>query len=301
MSSLGSCKKDRKGGVIKYYLSYVDSLVKPNSSLGNDLLLEEDSLYTQFGDYITSITPSIFIANMNLARYHDTFSWQYTDGIMLEFFDGNLPYNDPLRIADFSGNNIVSLTPIIYGGQTHEGIFDKPEIVFPSFYFATNYFYQHFDIPAEYDQVLIRQFYTPNPLFNNQDSMFRVDRKIFTKHRALTRPLFALGTSGSVDMFVFGKTDSSYLIHEDNPSAPISWDNPLGGSRSIARSNQFSPLRIITPTEGQTLTLTTNIGFKTNNLIQIYAGSDNIPYTEDDVFVYAPRFWNRLSVSVTSN
>jgi hypothetical protein len=35
-----------------------------------------------------------------------------------------------------------------------------------------------------------------------------------------------------------------------------------------------------------------------NNLIQIYAGQDNIPYTSDDIFVYAPNFWERLSVSL---
>jgi hypothetical protein len=38
--------------------------------------------------------------------------------------------------------------------------------------------------------------------------------------------------------------------------------------------------------------------FDTHNLIQIYAGEDNIPYTSDDVFIYAPNFWERIQVSV---
>jgi len=40
--------------------------------------------------------------------------------------------------------------------------------------------------------------------------------------------------------------------------------------------------------------------FDINNLIQIYAGADNIPYTSDDIFVYAPRFWERLSVNLSA-
>ena len=34
------------------------------------------------------------------------------------------------------------------------------------------------------------------------------------------------------------------------------------------------------------------------NLIQVYAGRDNIPYTFDDVFLYRPQFYDRFEVKV---
>jgi len=34
------------------------------------------------------------------------------------------------------------------------------------------------------------------------------------------------------------------------------------------------------------------------NLIQVYAGADEVAYTNDDVFVYAPSFWERLNVKL---
>jgi hypothetical protein len=40
------------------------------------------------------------------------------------------------------------------------------------------------------------------------------------------------------------------------------------------------------------------VSFDFADLIHIYAGRDNKPYTYDDVFVYAPRFWERLKVRV---
>ncbi len=41
------------------------------------------------------------------------------------------------------------------------------------------------------------------------------------------------------------------------------------------------------------------MSFNYNNIIQIYAGQDNLPYTKDDVFLYRPDFWERLSVQVS--
>jgi hypothetical protein len=40
------------------------------------------------------------------------------------------------------------------------------------------------------------------------------------------------------------------------------------------------------------------MSFNITDLIQIYAGQDNIAYTFDDIFVYAPNFWERISVSL---
>jgi hypothetical protein len=40
------------------------------------------------------------------------------------------------------------------------------------------------------------------------------------------------------------------------------------------------------------------ISFDTENLIHVYAGMDNKPYTTDDIFVYAPNYWERLHVKL---
>lgn len=36
--------------------------------------------------------------------------------------------------------------------------------------------------------------------------------------------------------------------------------------------------------------------FDTNNIIQVYAGAGNKPYTPDDISVYAPKYWERLFI-----
>ena len=62
----------------------------------------------------------------------------------------------------------------------------------------------------------------------------------------------------------------------------------------IIRSNKYNMVTINTPGEGETVQMTATICFNTKNLIQIYAGQDNVPYTSDDVFIYAPNFWERI-------
>lgn len=36
------------------------------------------------------------------------------------------------------------------------------------------------------------------------------------------------------------------------------------------------------------------ISFITDDLIQVYAGNNCVAYTGDDVFVYPPRYWERV-------
>jgi hypothetical protein len=43
------------------------------------------------------------------------------------------------------------------------------------------------------------------------------------------------------------------------------------------------------------------LSINTQDLIQVYAGADNVPYTRDDIFVYAPRFWERISSRLDIN
>ena len=95
---------------------------------------------------------------------------------------------------------------------------------------------------------------------------------------------------------VLGNTDSTFIYS----STGTSKDDPLGSGGDIIRSNKFNSITLKAIPEGETKTITGIMTFNTTDLIQIYAGKDNIPYTYDDVFVYAPKFWERISVSLNS-
>lgn len=85
------------------------------------------------------------------------------------------------------------------------------------------------------------------------------------------------------------------VIHQQNIN------NPLGQSGYIVRSNSYNPITLQAIPTGETITVSGTMSFNISNLIQIYAGADNIPYTFDDIFVYAPNFWERLSVNINAN
>jgi len=66
----------------------------------------------------------------------------------------------------------------------------------------------------------------------------------------------------------------------------------------MIRSNHFTPVTVKMPLDGGTIEMYSTISFDTENLIQVYAGRDNFPYTVDDIFVYAPNYWERLNVKL---
>lgn len=100
---------------------------------------------------------------------------------------------------------------------------------------------------------------------------------------------------------VFGETDSSYICMYQGENLPEDerfpfWNQP---NRVINRSNKLNTQKvIIMPANGDTFTMYATLAFDTENLIQIYAGNDNFPYTGDDDFVYAPKFWDRIKIKL---
>jgi hypothetical protein len=52
------------------------------------------------------------------------------------------------------------------------------------------------------------------------------------------------------------------------------------------------------PDEGETVEMYSTISFDTENLIQVYAGFDNVPYTVDVIFVYATNYLEMISVKL---
>lgn len=49
---------------------------------------------------------------------------------------------------------------------------------------------------------------------------------------------------------------------------------------------------------GKDKTILSTIGFIIDDIIHVYAGQDNIPYTSDDVIVLEPKYWERMYIDV---
>lgn len=292
LTLLQGCKKEG-GGNMLFKMQYTTSpdLFK-NAAVA-------DGLYTRFGDYITSVTPTHFSGKFQMLGFQDSINPQDNNTHMLLFIDGNLGENDPQRIADFSNNAVVSFSPDLRGIQDDHGRFANEQINFIYFYFDVLYFYQETDLPPEYDNVNIAMF---NGNYCNEqfwsDSV-KVNNVLRIKHFPLISSIFNT-SNGWPRSFIFGNCDSTFIFNNEGNDVPNSANWPFGGNTrlQIIRSNKYKIVTVNTPGDGQTVEMISTVGFDTKNLIQIYAGSDNVPYTGDDVFIYAPDFWERIMVNV---
>ncbi|MGE5457505.1 MAG: hypothetical protein ACM3RX_04055, partial [Methanococcaceae archaeon] len=119
-----------------------------------------------------------------------------------------------------------------------------------------------------------------------------------TSHSPLMRPIFPNQPPTLETYFYFGNTASTFVVNPNHEEVPTSVDNPMiyPSTRAlIIRSNKYTNAIYNAPDANETLTMSGIVSFNTTNLIQVYAGTDNVPYTSDDVFVYAPKFWERIS------
>lgn len=277
-------------------MTYYNSENLKSTLLKNTAIKMEsgEDRYTQFGDYITSITPTIFIGKflgMRLANW-DQDSTTYNYQVIL--IDGNTDVTSPVRLADFSNNASVDLDVDMQGLTKGE---------FNLFYFTPMFFYQELELPAQYDTVsnLDHINYPSSEIDLNSDAVggVRSGRYIKGNNGTFINPIYNLsGTDFSQipQFYVFGSTDSTYTFFGDGTPGI---NNPGAENCRIIRSKAFNTIVIEEPENGGTTTINGTLSFYTDNLIQIYAGEDNIPYTRDDIFVYAPNFWERLSVSMS--
>lgn len=310
------CKKDNNnnnnnnnnGGKLilnMSYHSFGEKTVEKNKFVNTNL----DTLYTHLGDYITSISPTVFIGkflDMRLQNWNkaDTM-WNYGFNII----DNNTPIDSSNRLADFSSNASVnfnldsSATPPGFNGT------------FNIFVFIQLFFYQEFELPEQYNAITDLPYldFGSNNILNNFDSWTiggnRTGLSIKGGSEPFLAPIFDSTWTGFngyfppvPKTFVLGSCDSTYLYFSSNSGQNAqSIDNPLGQGGYIIRSNAFNNITLQSPTNGETKTVYGSMNFNTSCLIQVYAGNDNVPYTSDDVFVYAPNFWERLSVKMTIN
>jgi hypothetical protein len=125
-----------------------------------------------------------------------------------------------------------------------------------------------------------------------------VNNTLKVNHQEMLRKVFPNANVNGMIYFIFGNTDSTFVV---NPNREIvqgaSENNPVAFSNVsdlVIRSHKYSNMIYNAPAEGETIVMNGTLIFNTQDLIQVYSGNDNIPYTSDDIFVYAPKFWERI-------
>jgi len=283
---LQSCDNPSGYGTIDHIVKFTTDTsesVQKDASLKN----ASENRYTQFGTYITSLTPYIFKASIRMMNYQDY--WDITSdkthGISY------LGENEEYLYVDFSNNQEVSITPTLYSRDLHgDRIFGQKQVTFNYFNFVPQYLYQEVELPSEYTNLHLNQVdYLPSARFGNILKINNDD---------LLRDIISTGFT-----FVFGNTDYTYIFNEDHQVIGPSENNPFGDdgsgfSGAIIRSSNYTPVTVTMPDEDQTITMYSTVSFNTQDLIQVYSGNDNIPFTSDDVFVYAPYYWERVKVKL---
>jgi hypothetical protein len=300
---LASCENNhKKVGNVHYKISFTtDEITVSNAKSAKMMKSAPDDLYTNFGDYITSLTPTKFMAKIWTIGYINSVMIPANDPQMLQYIDqnpDNLSQDDPSRMVDFSNNVTVNFTnPHVYG-QLRDGILEGKNIDFKYFYFLPYYLYQEIQLPAQYEGIQLEMFE------QYMGSFTTVDNNVLkTQQQPIIRKIFpnSLNTNNG-PYFYFGNTDSTFVVNPNGERVLLSENNPAidedanGGTGTlIIRSNQYTNAIYHAPDADETLTMSGIVSFNTTDLIQVYAGADNVPYTRDDVFVYAPKFWERIS------
>jgi hypothetical protein len=264
-----------------------------------------DQIHTGFGDYITSITPKHFSAKLLMMYYMDNWDWNGNIHVV-SYIDELKREAGQEQFIDFSNNQEVVLTPELGSTDMINNVFRQKEVTFTYFVFVPWYIYQEIDLPIEYEKVRLTQFdefYREWIASGYAGSQYNCDTMksgtlLKSRHAPFSSRLF---DGEVINFFVFGNTDSTFIFNsERNPMDP-SKDWPFGGSgnRSIViRSNKFTPAKVLMPDAEQTVTMSSTVFFDTKNLIQAYAGKDNLPYTSDDILIYTPKFWERMNVKL---
>ncbi|MDD3740007.1 MAG: hypothetical protein PHH30_02090, partial [Bacteroidales bacterium] len=153
---LFGCKK-REEGTLICMVEFTSTINKSMTYNYKHLQTKDntDSLYSEFGDYITSITPYRFSTKIMQLQFSDD-KIIFDGGHKLQLIHGETPNDDPQRYADFSNNTTLSFVPSYSGGT--ETFFNIDEIEFIYFQFMFCYFLQEFAIPSQYDDVNLSQF-----------------------------------------------------------------------------------------------------------------------------------------------
>jgi hypothetical protein len=193
-------------------------------------------------------------------------------------------------MADFSNNSTLSVNPVLNGtnimlNPDGQGGFFKDNVTFKILWIRMG-LTQTIELPEAYSQVRLNQFNS------NQKNNNIITTDVIPLFQAVSN----LSTFGKTFTIYFGKTENTYIA-VDEAERYFLGNNTL----PHIRSSKYSEWTMTPPLADQTKTIISTIGFYNNDIIQVYAGSDNIPYTNDDVIVFEPGFWERIYVKVSEN
>lgn len=283
ISALGNVACKKKGSVEHRIKCTTDK------SAFRGLIGSEDTFKSGFGNYITSITPYSVKSRMNLMSFHDDWTERNNSVSYIDGHDNDPKYTIELYL-DFSNNVEVKPKPIFYG-NLRDGLFEKKQLTMIYFLFTPYHIDIEFTLPQQYNAIV------PD-MFQARQIDTISDRRICkTQERQLTDRMWQSGKRP--DTYLFGNTDSTFIFNRQGLSLPNSKDKFFGGPDwCVIRSNKFSPSTITMPDAGETMEMYSTIVYDTENIIQVYAGNDNIPYTRDDIFTYGPRYWERIKVKL---
>lgn len=294
---LASCEKGV--GTVHYKIKFTTAeVIDKNEKIVTSKKSAANDLYPGFGDYITSLTPIKFTAKIWTIGYCNSVITPGTnDAQMIQYIDQNpenLSQDDPSRMIDFSNNMTVNFDNPVVFGRLRDGILEDKNIDFKYFYFMPYYLYQEIQLPSQYQGVSMNTWL--------QQGGATVENNVLkTRHSPLMQPIFPNQPPTFETYFYFGNTESTFVLNPNREEVPTSVDNPMiyPSTRAlIIRSNRYTNEIYNAPDANETVTMSGIVSFNTINLIQVYAGADNVPYTSDDVFVYAPKFWERISSSL---
>jgi hypothetical protein len=254
-------------------------------------------LYTGFGDYIMSLTPKKLSAKFYCIRYIQDITGHNT----IELINNNLPSYDPLRYADFTNNSSISMKPSLYGDLT--GASFAYSVKFNFLTFDIGNIYHEIQLPPEYIGIdtLDQFFFNDNNNSNDEIQVYSTlsNNILNSRYRVFLNPIYGNNPQIVPTAIVFGGTDTSYILNLATDIHDYPVNTPYHGNY-IIRSKKFNPITFVPSTNSNKTTyINATLSFDYNNLIQIYAGNDNIPFTKDDVFLYEPEFFDRFSVNVT--
>ena len=210
LSLLWGCKKDKSGSVV-YTIQYTNSINKSMLGKCNQKQIAAiDTLYTQFGDYISSVTPSSFIGNLGLIRFYNEIliTTSSEGGYSLDLRDlSNAEAAAPSLYADFSNNATVSATPTLGGKKDNDGLFVDKQVNFIILQLELRNFLQTATLPIQYTNVTLAQF----------SGSMKIGNSINVDNTNLISKLFNFDSVGSLQNIYFGNTDSTSINFTREP------------------------------------------------------------------------------------
>ena len=292
---LAGCQKE--GSDVKYRTVYTSSSRSPGLKKSSMSKKAPEAFYIQYRDFVRTISPDKVTAKLNTIRFLDRKNTDPGMQTMIEIIGVNWPSDDERRFADFKNGNAIEVVPEMFGNVDNDGWFVDENIKLKYLFILPQEFIFEYDMSDQFEDV---QFHLPGVFNEKQGSLMKCSMD------ALLYQVDDYGLDAQnakvLRGFIFGETDSTYLVNPENMSPQdvtelITQSFPQYSLRS---GNYVSPV-LTPPIPGEPKVITTTISFDTENIIQHYAGVDNIPYTFDDVFVLEPAFWERFSVKIDQN